>query len=179
MRNHEHTLNNQELLLIPEEDRYWVVTHTRPRCEKRLQDFCGINNIPAYLPLKQKKHRYGARNRVFSKPLFPGYLFCIVSDQSRMTLKQNQYVANVLVVYDQEKMLAQLRHIQRALDMGEVVEVLPYLATGKFVTVTQGPFKGMEGVVKTIKGITRVIINVDMVQQSVAVEVDSAILIPA
>jgi hypothetical protein len=39
--------------------------------------------------------------------------------------------------------------------------------------------KGLEGIVSKIKGKTRVIISVDMIRQSVAVEVDGAWLAPA
>jgi transcription antitermination factor NusG len=88
-------------------------------------------------------------------------------------------VANLLDVVDQEKLVEQLRQINHALTVGEVVEVMPYLETGRPIRVTGGVMKGLEGVVSRVKGKTRVIINVDMIRQSVAVEVDSAWLAPA
>jgi transcription antitermination factor NusG len=65
------------------------------------------------------------------------------------------------------------------LTVGEVVEVMPYLDAGRRVKVTGGAMKGLEGIVSRLKGKTRVIINVDMIRQSVAVEVDGAWLAPA
>lgn len=157
----------------------WVVLHTRPRCEKKVEEFCCRNGFPVYLPLQKKVHRYGARNRPFWSPLFPGYVFCVATQVQKSTLKQNQHVANLLQVYDPAKLVCQLAQIQHAIGAGDVITVLPYLETGKPVVVSGGPFKGLEGIVERVKGKERIIINVDMIQQSIAVEVDSCYLRPA
>ncbi|MFH1026857.1 MAG: transcription termination/antitermination NusG family protein [Pseudomonadota bacterium] len=167
-----------DVLVVPPPSRAWVVLHTRPRCEKRIADFCERNTIDFYLPLRRKKHRYGARERVFWSPLFPGYVFCVVTVDQRMTFRQNRHVANLLEVLDQAKLVEQLRQIRQALETGDLLEVLPYLEVGKRVLVTGGPLKGAEGYVQRIKGKDRVIINVDMIRQSVAVEVDNTWLSP-
>ena len=52
-------------------------------------------------------------------------------------------------------------------------------ARGNRVRVTSGPLRSLEGVIQRVKGQTRVIINVDMIRQAMAVEVDSAVLEPA
>ena len=65
------------------------MAHTRPRCEKKLEQFCQQEAIAAYLPVRSRKHRYGARERVFSSPVFPGYLFCVVDPGGMMTLRQD------------------------------------------------------------------------------------------
>ena len=97
----------------------------------------------------------------------------------RSSLRQNRYVANLLEVVDQTTLVSQLQQIRMALQAGDVLEVMPYLEKGKPVRVMGGPFKGLEGIILRIKGQTKVVINVDMIQQSVAVEVDSAYLGPA
>lgn len=169
---------NADLLALPVPPKAWVVAHARPRCEKKIMDFCLRNHIPGYLPLRKSIHTYGARKRVFWSPLFPGYAFCVAAPQEKTLLRQNQYVANLLDVLDQAALAGQLRQIQHALSIGDVVEVLPFLETGKQVMVAGGPFKGLEGIVQYLKSKTRVVINVDMINQSMAVEVDSAYLKP-
>jgi transcriptional antiterminator RfaH len=168
----------RDVLSLAGPDRPWAVLHTRPRCEKKIADFCARNGVSCYLPLQRKSHRYGSRERVFFSPLFPGYTFCAVTVSQRATLRQNRHVANVLEVLDQAKLVDQLRQIRQALTVGDVVKVMPYLETGKPVRVTGGPFKGLEGIVDRVKGKTRVVISVDMIRQSVAVEVDSMFLAP-
>lgn len=171
--------SGEDVLTMPAADRFWIVVHARPRCEKRIVDYCRLNGFPVYLPLRKKVHRYGVRERVFWSPLFPGYAFCVVSMAQRASLRQNRYVANLLEVVAQQNLVNQLQQIRMALQAGDVLEVMPYLEKGKTVRVMGGPFKGLEGIIARIKGQTKVVINVDMIQQSVAVEVDSAYLGPA
>ncbi len=158
---------------MPPEGYAWMILHTRPRCEKKLQTQLEREGMGVYLPLKKKTHRYGARQREFLSPLFPGYIFCMPALKTAHQLRQNQYVANVLRVIDQETLVHQLRQIRHALAAGDIVEIMPYLEKGKPVRVIGGPLKGLEGVVEKIKRKTRVIISVDMIRQSVFVEVES------
>lgn len=165
---------------VPPAGQEWVVLHCRPRCEKKVVEACRREGLFSYLPLRKKKHRYGSRIRIFEVPLFTGYVFCIAAHEKKRWLRQNQLVANVLDVCDQKKLVEQLHQIQKALTVGEgVVEVMPYLEKGRWVRVTAGPFRGMEGIVLRLQGKTKVVLNVDMIRQSVAVEVDSAFLVPA
>lgn len=167
------------ILRIPEPGQEWIVIHCRPRCEKKAVDFARREGILAYLPLRRKTHRYGGRIRTFELPLFPGYAFCVATSEQKRLLRQNRNVANVLDVIDQQKLLEQLTQIHRALSVGDnVVEVMSYLETGRWVRVTAGPFRGLEGIVIRVQGKTKVVLNVDMIRQSVAVEVDSAYLAP-
>jgi transcriptional antiterminator RfaH len=168
-----------DILQAPAPDRFWVVLHTRPRCEKKVVEYCRRSGFPVYLPLRKKVHRYGARERMFLSPLFPGYAFCILGVAERTAVRQNRHVANLLEVLDQGRLVEQLRQIEQALSAGDVVGVMPYLEKGKPVRVTGGAMKGLEGIVLRVKGRTRVVLNVDMIRQSVVVEVDSALLAPA
>lgn len=156
----------------------WVVVHSRPRREKKVADACRRAGIHAYLPLTARTATYGARRRTFWRPLFGGYLFCRGDADQQRWLKQNQHVANVLSVFDQEGLARQLQHIHAALQSGLVVEVLPFLKEGQRVRVTSGPLKGCEGVVIRMAGRARVVLNVDVIRQAAVVEVDSANLAP-
>lgn len=171
-------ISGEERIVLPREDESWYVVHTRPRCEKKLSDFMKLEGYVTYLPLRAARHQYGNRIRTFMNPLFPGYTFCLVDARGLATLRQNRYVANALMVVEQEKLVRQLRQVERVLAAGDQLEVQPYIQTGNVVVVKHGPLKGLEGVVARIKGKTRVVINVDMIQKSVACEVDSASLIP-
>ena len=157
----------------------WLVVHARPRAEKKIALFCRTRSLPSYLPLRDKTHNYGGRKRTFSTPLFTGYVFCCADPAGKSLLRQNQHAANVLEVYDQAGLLAQLRQVRQALTVGQIVEVLPYLEAGHRVRVTAGPLKGLEGVVLRAKGKTRIVVNVDMIQQSVVTEVNGDDLAPA
>lgn len=174
----ESPVESDDLLASVANGEFWVVAHTRPRCEKKLEAFCARNSVPTFLPLRKKVHRYGRRQRHFFLPLFTGYVFCRVTEQSRMLLRQNDHVANVLRTPRQDEMLAQLRAVRAALESGKAVDVMPFLEAGKPVRITHGPMKGAEGVVVRLKGKERVVINVDIIRSSVAVEIDHSFLAP-
>ena len=105
-------------------------------------------------------------------------MFCLVDLEGWRWLGQNRYTANVLEVVDQQRLVDQLRQLQLALQAGQWVEALPFLEAGRRVRVQAGPLRGLEGLIVRIKGQTRIVLNVDMIRESVAVEVDSSLLSP-
>lgn len=162
----------------PTESRRWVVAHVRPRREKKVLAEAMRQGLSVYLPLHQRTHRYGARERTYDLPLFPGYVFCQGEPDQVRWLGQNRHVANLLEVLDQEHLVGQLRHLQAALQAGALTEAMPYLESGRRVRVQAGPLRGLEGCIMRLKGQTRIVLNVDMIRESVAVEVDSSLLAP-
>jgi transcription antitermination factor NusG len=163
----------REIALVPEGEE-WVILHTRPRAEKKAEQTLSLEGYWMYLPLRRKDHRYGGRHRVFWSPLFSGYLFGAFPSAYVHKLKGNQYVANVLRVADQVGLVGQLQQIQKALSTGALVDVMPYLEAGKPVRIIGGPFKGVEGIIERLDKKTKVVISIEMIQQSVFMEVDSA-----
>lgn len=165
-------------LRVPAGETRWCVVHTRPRAEKKLAEFARQQRMTVFLPLHRRLHRYGNRERVFSSPLFAGYVFCAADVAQRRMLQQNRHTANLLDVVDQDELVQQLLQIQRALSLGDLVEVMPYLESGHRVKVLAGPLKGVEGMILRVKGRSRIVLNVDMIRESVSVEVDSSMLGP-
>jgi len=166
--------NPEQIVPAVADDWEWTILHTRPRCEKKAQRVFDRAGFTTYLPLRRREHRYGNRRRVFDAPLFPGYVFCAAPVSDLTTLRQEDCVANLLRVLDQDRLVHQLRQVARALAEGRVLDVMPRLEKGMTVRVTGGPLKGLEGVVERIAGKTRVVLNIEMIQQAVCVEVDGA-----
>ncbi len=151
----------------------WFILHARPRAEKKIRDHYQREGWTIFLPLRCKEHRYGGRVRVFWSPLFAGYVFGCFPEKHRYKLKQDHHVANVLPVVDQATLVDQLQQIRQAVACGEMLEVMPGVKTGTRVRITAGPFKGVEGIVEKVEGKTRVIVGIEMIQQAVAIGVES------
>lgn len=156
----------------------WVVLQTRARCEKKISSICGTRGIAVYLPLRTQAHRYGGRERQFSSPLFRGYVFALADAKACRYLAQQRDVARVLKPEEPARLLHQLRQVRDALDTVDLPEVLPYIETGRTVRVNNGSLRGLEGVVQRWQGKTRVILNVEMIGQAVAMEIDPLHLDP-
>lgn len=66
-------------------DRKWLVVRTKPRREKKLANFAGKSGIHYYLPLKDSEKIYNNRKIIFTKPLFPGYVFVHCNHEEKET----------------------------------------------------------------------------------------------
>lgn len=158
------------------EGMQWVTLHTKPRCEKKLQLLARTRDCQTFLPCIERVHNYGNRQREFSVPMFTGYLFACVRSEDLVWFRQNPHVANLIEVVGEAQFLEPLRAVADALEGGVPVEVLPYLQPGNPVRITGGPMKGLEAVVAEVKGDNKVVLQFEMIQQSVAMEIPVAYL---
>ncbi len=151
----------------------WYVAHTRPRCEKKLLDYCNRHHFPVTLPLYRSVKKYRGKTVEFTKPLFPGYVFLRLLPQQRGSVYQSDHVANLLDVVDQVLFEQQLGEILRALESEIEVFAAPYISKGKHVKIKAGPLRGLEGLVEDRTGKVTVILRLDFISQAAAVKVDA------
>src|ERR1041385_254360 len=97
------------------EQLIWFVAHTRPRCEKKVAEYCADLRIAVTLPCYRSVRKYRSKKVVFEKPLFPGYVFLQALPPQKSKIYQSDYVANVLTVPDQKLFQEQLDAVLLAL----------------------------------------------------------------
>lgn len=151
----------------------WFVAHTKPRREKKLVEHCQRQSIAATLPCYSAAHKYRGKTVVFQKPLFPGYVFLRLGLGQKDYVRQNDHVANVLEVFDQETFEHQLRDILLALETKAGVRLAPAIGAGMRVRIKTGPLQGIEGWVEQRYGMTTVLLRLDFINQAAAVKVDA------
>lgn len=156
-------------------ERWWVI-HTRPRCEKKMDGWFRKAGWPCQLPLRPSVRIYKSKRVIFEKPLFPGYAFGAFSALERPMVFRSEYAASIIDVIDQIAFLGQMAAIRSALEAGAPLEDHPFLAQGQRVRITTGRFRGVEGIVERIRNKTRICLSVDILQRTVAMEVDAAML---
>ncbi|MBU4198465.1 MAG: hypothetical protein KKG09_08795 [Verrucomicrobia bacterium] len=149
----------------------WYVLHTRPRCEKKLEDYCRVYHLEHYLPLRKEVKVYQRRKVEVRKPLFPGYVFARFDCSQRVGVLRSRQVVRVLTVGDQAGFICEINQIRKALTIEPTLGACPALKRGARVRIVIGPFQGLEGVVSAFKGQTRVVLNVNLIGQGVPVEV--------
>lgn len=152
----------------------WFVAHTRPRCEKKLVEYCERKGIATTLPCYRSARKYRGKVVVFRKPLFPGYVFLQMPALRRQKVYQSKYVANLLDVVDQELFARQLGDILSALDTELEITVAPEIGEGKRVRIKSGPLRGMEAWVEKRTGMTLALLRLDFIGQAAAVKVDAS-----
>jgi transcription antitermination factor NusG len=126
-----------------------------------------------FLPLHDSMRRWKDRQKVLSLPLFPCYVFVrgnlsrrlqvVTTPGIHMILSRGEQVA----VIPEEEILA----IRRAVNSNYRVEPHPFLKVGERVRVTRGSLEGVEGILVRKKNLFRLVLSVDMLAQSVGVEV--------
>jgi transcriptional antiterminator RfaH len=149
----------------------WHVIHVRPRCEKKLAEYCKVHDFPHYLPLRSETKVYQRRKVHVLKPVFPGYVFTAYDQERRVDLLKSNHVVRVIEVQAQSTFLDELGQVRRALEVDETLGACEAFTEGRQVRITSGSFQGIEGRVQKVKGGTRVILNVDMIGQGVALDV--------
>lgn len=157
----------------------WAVAHTKPRCEKKLKQYCERESLAATLPCIQAAHKYRGKTVVFDRPLFPGYVFLRLEAEQRRLAMKSDYIANLLEVFDQELFERQLKEILAALASGCEVRLAPAIGKGSRVNIKAGPLRGMEAWVEDRYGPSVVLLRLDFIGQAAAVKVDVLDLEPA
>lgn len=149
----------------------WVVAHTRPRREKKLVEYCKQHGFAVTLPCYDSAHKYRGKTVVFRKPLFPGYVFLQLQPEHFSSVRQNDNVANLLDVFDQETFARQLQEILAALDSKLEVRLAPSIGEGSKVRIRSGALQGVEGWVEKRHGMSTVLLRLDFINQAAAVKI--------
>lgn len=157
-------------------DALWTAAHAKPRCEKILKDYCRRFDIPVYLPLRKRTKRYQRRNVTTYVPMFPGYLFVQLDSENRTTLLNSHKVVYILPIDElaEEQLVRELNELKELERRSEEREILvqPEIVPGKLIRVSDGPMKGLEGVVTRRRDQLRVTVNVELLGQSASVDID-------
>jgi len=161
-----------------ENKKFWTPVRTKSRQEKKLAKYCTANNIPYYLPLIRKHHVYGKREAEFSSPMFSGYVFCRINEIlfSKLQLS-NAIVYKIPVDEHAERLLIkELKSIRVFERMSEncPVEICPELVAGTPVEIKRGLFQGIKGIVQARKNKLMLIVSVELLGQTAAVEINAA-----
>jgi transcription antitermination factor NusG len=151
----------------------WYVAHTRPRCEKKLQQYCERKSLAVTLPCYRSAHKYRGKTVVFQKPLFPGYVFIQIPVEKRGVVLQSDYVANLLNVPDQELFARELSEVLCALETDLEIRLAPTIGEGMRVKIKNGPLRGIEGWVEKRYGMNVVLLRLQFIGQAAAVKLDA------
>jgi transcription antitermination factor NusG len=152
----------------------WYALVVKPNHEKAVCDHLSVSGYEAVLPLYRSRHRWSDRVKEVTLPLFPGYVFCRFSYRSRMRILRLPGVRSVVSAGQEPAPIPaqQIEAIQTVVDSGLPVKPWPFLKVGQRVVVTAGPLRGVEGILAEVRKTWHVIVSVELLQRSVAAEVD-------
>lgn len=154
----------------------WYAAHTRSRHEKRVADQLEKKDIGFFLPVYESERRWSDRKVRVDLPLFPGYIFVQISLRERLRVLEVPGVVRLVsfgaapVAMDE----SEINILRQGLTKHLKAEPHPYLKVGQRVRIKQGALAGLEGILVRKKDAYRVVISVDLIMRSVAVEIPAS-----
>jgi transcription antitermination factor NusG len=166
----------QQKNAIRDDASAWWALYTRHQHEKTVANVLSSKGFEVFLPLYDSIRRWKDRNKTLSLPLFPCYVFLRGGLSRRLQVLTTPGVHTILYNGERIAMIpnAEIEGIRKAVNSPSRVEPHPFLKCGEKVRVTRGSLEGVEGVLIRKKSLYRLVLSVEMLAQSVAVEIDAS-----
>lgn len=155
-------------------ESHWFAVYTRSRHEKKVTSQLREKKIEVFLPLRKVLHRWKDRRKELSLPLFSGYVFVRIGMQQRVSVLRTPGVVSILGDKGDPVEIPeqQIDTIRRVVQSDIKYDPYPYLKEGMRVTIVRGPLRGVEGVLVAKRKKHLLVLSVDLIQQSTALQVD-------
>jgi len=162
----------------------WYAIWTRSHCERLVAQQLIAKGFQPFLPEMAVRSRKPEPAPIVQRPMFPGYLFLkhTMEKRSYVEILKARGVVRILEggwnrltpIADEE-----ISSIERVIESGAPVLSHPYFNQGDRVRVVEGPLAGLEGLfVRDKKNRGRLVVSVNLLQTSVAIEVDGDFVEP-
>jgi transcription antitermination factor NusG len=158
------------------EQTYWYALQNRSRHEKVVRDQLGAKGITNLLPLWHKRSVWKDRIKMVEVPLFSGYIFGHFPLKHKLEVLQTVGIVRIVGLngYPLPVPNEQIEAVQTMIKQHLHYDPHPFLQEGMRVRVKRGVLRGAEGILVAKKQHYRLVISVDLIQKSVAVDIDSA-----
>lgn len=154
--------------------------YTRHQHEKVIAEMLTAKGLEVFLPLYNSIRKWKDRRKLLSLPLFPSYVFVRGCLDQKLQILTTPGVHMILSRGEQEATISEseIQAIRRVVNGYFEVEPHPFLQCGDRVRVKRGSLEGLEGILIRKKNVFRLVLSVEMLTQSVAVEIDATAVEP-
>lgn len=152
----------------------WFAILARTGRERNATLLLENSGYECYLPISKSVRKWSDRVKEVEVPLFPGYLFCRMNPNDRLPVLMTPGVIQIVgtgktpIPVEEQEIAA----IQRVGKRGLSTMPWPYLQVGHVARIEDGPLRGMTGIVIKIKSGMKLVLSVNLLQRSIAVEID-------
>ncbi len=158
----------------------WYALVVRHQHERRLEPRLREKNLETLVPLYRTLRAWSDRTKQVELPLFAGYVFCRFRYAERVPVLNTPGVRKIVQfggapVPVEPDEVTQIRIVMQS---RLPVSPWPYLKPGDLVRVDRGPLSGVTGTLLREKHALRLVIGVEMLQRSIAVELDPDMIVP-
>ena len=158
-----------------ESPRQWFAAYTTPRHEKHVSEMLEERQIETFMPVYRSARQWKKSSPVVLElPLFPTYVFVRIAKQARGAVLSMPGVLSIVGSSKEPWPLPdfEIEILRRGMRTHKV-EPHPYLKVGERVRVKDGVMAGVEGILVRMTNAFRVVLTLDTIMRSVAIEVDA------
>jgi len=156
----------------------WYALYTRHQHEKTVAHILSRKGFEVFLPLYTTVHRWKDRQKRLSLPLYPSYVFLRDSLERKLQILTTPGLHSIVGTADGPQPIPdyEIDAVKRVIESSVAVEPHPFLQCGDRVRVLGGPLEGIEGILVRKKNSFRLVLSVEMLMKSIAVEVDASLV---
>jgi transcription antitermination factor NusG len=161
---------------ISVEDSSWFAVQTKPRHEKRVSLELAEKGLHSFLPLHRTRRRWSDRYQWLELPLFSQYVFVRMASDAEVRTRVLRTVGVVRLAgapgHGTPVPEEQIESLQAMVELRIPLMPHSHINVGERVRICGGALNGVEGVLVSIKDARRLVVSVDLIQRSVAVQLD-------
>jgi transcription antitermination factor NusG len=154
----------------------WYAVLTRARHEKAAAHRLGERGVTTFLPTVTEVHRWNDRKKTVELPLFSCYLFVklMPGNEERQRVLRTDSVLGLVGTQGLGTPIPsdQIDAVRTLVSEQLPCSPHPFLKTGQRVRIRGGALEGIEGILLSRNGDRRLIISVDAMQRSLAIQVE-------
>jgi len=156
----------------------WYALYLRSRYEKKVYEDLGKKEVETFLPLIEEVHIWSDRKKKVMEPLFRGYIFVKTDLRDKEIILMTDGVVRFVGINYKPSWIpeSQIDWLRRIVAESIDVRREQYLEVGGQVRVIAGPLIGVEGIVRRLHGISRVVVSITAIEQSVSIQVPAELL---
>jgi transcription antitermination factor NusG len=153
----------------------WYAAYSCANHEKSVARQLELRSIESFLPLYERPSRWKDRTVKLQLPLFPGYVFVRLAIEEKLRVLQVPGVVRLVGFNGHPVPLPgeEMQALREGLSDPLHAEPCPYLKVGRRVRIKSGALRGLEGILLKKKGGYRFVLSLELIQRSIAVEVDA------
>lgn len=158
----------------------WYVLRVRSNCERNASAHLRARGYEEFSPSYKVEAQWSDRKKMTEHFLFPSYVFCRLNPDDRLPVLTVPGAVNLLSfgagpapVPDQE-----IENVRMLVQSGLPVSPFPFLTVGQRVRLERGPLAGIEGILELVKGTSRLVVSINLLQRSVSTEVERGWVVP-
>jgi transcription antitermination factor NusG len=161
-------------------DQRWYALIVRPNHDKKVERSLGNRGLPALSPVYRSRRAWRDRQKDVDLPLFPGYVFCRFSYEQRLVALGTPGIRSVVSFGRKPHPIPEdeIEAVRSIMKSGLPAMPWPYLKAGQRVRLVGGCLDGLPGTLIREKEVCRLVVTVEILMRSVAVEVDRASVSP-